>query len=147
VGGRRRHRLAGEVRRLATHQARRAIAAIAQLAGVAEARDPGEPVLVRRLLVGAGRRRLIGRDDTDAAPLCWLAGKVAGEYLPRWLAEHHIAPQGAHEPPAEGVAVRRTVSAMRGAEALYLYDLTRPFRTDDPEIAALGERMRELRER
>jgi sulfide:quinone oxidoreductase len=132
---------------LATHQARRAIAAIARLAGVAAARDPGEPVLVGRLLVGAGRRRLIGRGDADAAPLWWPAGKVAGEYLPRWLAEHHIAPQGAHEPPTEGVAVRRPISAMRGAEAQYLYDLARQFRTDDPQIAALGRRMRETRER
>jgi sulfide:quinone oxidoreductase len=132
---------------LATHQARRAIVAISKLAGVSDARDPGEPVLVGRLLVGAGRRRLIGRGDADAAPLWWPAGKVAGEYLPRWLAEHGVAPQGAHEPPAGGVVVRRPVSAMRGAEAQYLYDLARQFKSDDPQIAALGRRMREMRER
>jgi sulfide:quinone oxidoreductase len=132
---------------LATHQARRAIAAIAKLAGVADVRDPGEPVLVGRLLVGAGRRRLIGRGDADAAPLWWPAGKVAGEYLPRWLAEHGVAPQGAEQPPTEGVEVRRPLSALRGAEAQYLYDLAREFRSDDPQIAALGRRMRETRER
>ncbi len=47
---------------LATHQARRAVAAIARLAGVEDAPDPGEPVLHGRLLVGGGRtRRLRGR--------------------------------------------------------------------------------------
>jgi sulfide:quinone oxidoreductase len=132
---------------LATHQARRAIAAIATRAGVRDVRDPGEPVLVGRLLVGAGRRRLIGRGDADAAPLWWPAGKVAGEYLPRWLAEHGVAPPGAAEPPAGGIAVRRPLSALRGAEAQYLYDLAREFRADDPHVAALGRRMHETRER
>ncbi len=46
---------------LATHQARRAVAAIARFAGVEDAPDPGEPVLHGRLLVGGGRtRRLAG---------------------------------------------------------------------------------------
>ena len=85
---------------LATHQARRAVAAIARLAGVDDAPDPGEPVLHGRLLVGGGRmRRLTGRGDAEGAPLWWPAGKVAGEYLPRWLAEQGVAPQGAKEPP------------------------------------------------
>jgi sulfide:quinone oxidoreductase len=113
---------------LATHQARRAIAAIAKLAGVPDVRDPGEPVLVGRLLVGAGRRRLIGRGDADAAPLWWPAGKVAGEYLPRWLAEHGIAPQGAAEPPDGGIPIRRSLRDMVGAEERYLYELARQFR-------------------
>src|SRR5919108_1820648 len=83
---------------LATHQARRAAAAIARRAGVEDAPDPGEPVLHGRLLVGAGRmRRLAGRGDAEGAPLWWPAGKIAGEHLPRWLAEHGAAPQGAHE--------------------------------------------------
>jgi sulfide:quinone oxidoreductase len=131
---------------LATHQARRAAAAIARVAGAEEAPDPGEPALVGRLMVGKRTRRLIRRADVDTAPLWWPAGKVAGEYLPRWLAEHGVAPAAAHEPPAGGVGVRRPLSTLRGAEAQYLYDLARQFRTDDPEIAALGRRMRAVHE-
>ena len=129
---------------LATHQARRAVAAIAGLAGV-DAPDPGEPVLHGRLLVGHRTRRLKGKGE--GAPLWWPHGKVAGEYLPRWLAEHGVAPPAAEEPPAdEGVTVRQPLSAMRGVEAQYLFDLAREFRTDDPAIASLGRRMREARE-
>jgi sulfide:quinone oxidoreductase len=115
---------------LATHQARRAIAAIARLAGVEDVPDPGEPVLHGRLLVGGGRmRRLRGRGDAEAAPLWWPAGKVAGEYLPRWLAEHGLAPQGAAEPPVQGIAIRRPLRDMAGPEARYLYELGRRFRS------------------
>ena len=111
---------------LATHQARRAIAAIARLAGVAEPPDPGEPVLHGRLLVGAGRtRRLRGRGDAEAAPLWWPAGKVAGSYLPRWLAERGAAPHGATEAPASGIAVSRRLRDMAGTEARYVYELSR----------------------
>jgi sulfide:quinone oxidoreductase len=102
---------------LATHQARRAVAAIAQLAGV-DAPDPGEPVIEGRLLIGAGRaRRLIGRGNAEAAPPWWPAGKVAGVYLPRWLTEHGIAPQSAQEPPAGGITIRRPLHEMQGPEA------------------------------
>jgi sulfide:quinone oxidoreductase len=90
---------------LATHQARRAVAAIARLAGVDDAPDPGEPVLHGHLLVGGRTRRLAPGGDSEGAPLWWPAGKVAGEYLPRWLAEHGIVPQGAHSPPHGGVPV------------------------------------------
>jgi hypothetical protein len=62
--------------------------------------DPGEPVLHGRLLTGDRSRRLRGRGDGEAAPLWWLAGKVAGLYFPRWLAEHGLAPHGAVQPPA-----------------------------------------------
>jgi sulfide:quinone oxidoreductase len=111
---------------LATHQARVAVTSMLRAAGFADLPDPGEPVLQGRLLVGGARsRRLRGRGDGVAAPLWWPSGKVAGRYLPRWLAEHGLAPQGAQEPPARGVAVRRSLSAMRGAEAQYLYDLRR----------------------
>jgi sulfide:quinone oxidoreductase len=55
---------------LATHQARRAAAAIAKRAGVDDAPDPGEPVLHGRLLVGGKRtRRLAARGDAEGAPL------------------------------------------------------------------------------
>jgi sulfide:quinone oxidoreductase len=132
---------------LATHQARRAAAAIARLAGAADVADPGEPVLVGRLLVGERTRRLRGRGDGDAAPLWWPSGKVAGRYLPRWLAEHGVVPQGAAEPPADGVPVRRPLSALHGPEADYLFDLGRRFASADPAIAALGRRMGEARRR
>jgi sulfide:quinone oxidoreductase len=132
---------------LATHQARTAALGIARLAGVEDAPDPGEPVLHGRLLVGHRIRRLRGRGDAKGAPLWWPHGKVAGEYLPRWLAENGIAPPAAAEPPGEGVTIRRPVRAMRGAEAQYLFELGRQYRIDDPAIASLGRRMHEARDR
>jgi sulfide:quinone oxidoreductase len=113
---------------LATHQARRAAAAIARLAGVADVPDPGEPVLHGRLLVGHRTRRLRGRGDAEGAPLWWPQGKVAGEYLPRWLAEHGVAPPASREPEG-GIEVHQPLSAMRGAEAQYLLDLARRYRS------------------
>src|SRR6185295_13853569 len=79
---------------LATHQARVAAAGVARLAGVTVA-DPGEPVLHGRLLTGRGSRRLRGRGDAEGAPLWWPQGKIAGEYLPRWLTEHGVTPPAA----------------------------------------------------
>jgi sulfide:quinone oxidoreductase len=113
---------------IATHQARRAVAAIA---GVA---DPGEPVLHGRLLVGRRSRRLAPSGGAKGAPLWWPQGKVAGEHLPRWLVDHGVAPPAAAEEPPGGstVAVRRPLSAMRGAEAQYLLDLARQFRAGRP---------------
>jgi sulfide:quinone oxidoreductase len=127
---------------LATHQARLAAAAIAQLAGVQDVPDPGEPVLHGRLLTGRGMRRLAGRGDAEGAPLWWPSGKIAGEYLPRWLAENGIAPQATEEPPDEGVVVERPLRHLRGAESQYLFDLSRRYSSNDPQIAALGRRMR-----
>jgi sulfide:quinone oxidoreductase len=131
---------------LATHQARAAIAAIAREAGVEDPPDPGEPVIHGRLLVGHRTRRLRGRGDAEGAPLWWPQGKVAGEYLPRWLAEHGVAPPAAAAPPDKGLKIERPVRAMRGAEAQYLFDLRRQYRIDDPAIASLGRRMREARD-
>lgn len=113
---------------LATHQARRAASAIARLAGVDDVPDPGEPVLHGRLLVGHRSRRLRGRGDAEGAPLWWAQGKVAGEYLPRWLAEHIVAPAAGAGPPAGGLAIHRGLRAVRGAEAQYLVDLARSTR-------------------
>jgi sulfide:quinone oxidoreductase len=132
---------------LATHQARVAAAGVARLAGVTVP-DPGEPVIHGRLLTGQGTRRLRGRGDAEGAPLWWPQGKVAGEYLPRWLAEHGIAPPASAPAPArEGVTVERSVRAMKAPEYQYLVDLAREFRSDDPAIASLGRRMREARSR
>jgi len=132
---------------LATHQARRAAAAIARLAGADNVPDPGEPVVHGQLLVGHRRRRLRGRGDAEGAPLWWPQGKIAGEYLPRWLAEHGVAPPASQEPPRGGVTVRRSLRALRGAEAQHLFDLARRLDSSDPAVAALGRRMRELRDR
>jgi sulfide:quinone oxidoreductase len=133
---------------LATHQARVAIAGIARLAGVTDPPDPGEPVLQGRLLVGRRGRRLRGRGDAESAPLWWPQGKVAGEYLPRWLAEHGFAPPpAAAPPPGDGINVRRPLRAMQGAEAQYLFDLRRRYRIDDPALASLGRQMRAMRSR
>ena len=101
---------------LATHQARRAAAAIARLAGVTDAPDPGEPVLHGRLLIGRGTRRLSARGDAEGAPLWWPHGKIAGEYLPRWLTEHGVAPTASAEPPdGGGITVKRPLRDIRGA--------------------------------
>jgi sulfide:quinone oxidoreductase len=78
---------------LATHQARVAAAGVAELAGVTVP-EPGEPVLHGRLMTGQRMRRLRGRGDAEGAPLWWPHGKVAGEFLPRWLAEHGVATAG-----------------------------------------------------
>jgi sulfide:quinone oxidoreductase len=132
---------------LATHQARRAAAAIARLAGVEDAPDPGEPVIQGRLLVGRRTRRLKGRGDAEGAPLWWPQGKIAGEYLPRWLSEHGVLAPAQQPPPGEGVTVNQPVSRMSSTETKYLFALARQFRSSDPAIASLGRRMREARER
>ncbi|MGZ8717149.1 MAG: hypothetical protein ACXWYO_08575, partial [Gaiellaceae bacterium] len=132
---------------LATPQARRAAGAIARLAGADDAPDPGEPVIHGRLLLGRRTRRLRARGDAEGAPLWWPQGKVAGEYLPRWLAEHGVVSPASQEPTEEGVTVHQPLSAMRGPEAQYLAELARDFRSGDPALGALGRRMRETRER
>jgi len=132
---------------LATHQARVAAAGVARLAGVTVA-DPGEPVLHGRLLTGRGTRRLRGRGDAEGAPLWWPQGKIAGEYLPAWLAQHGVvAPASSPPPEDEGVVVERSVRALKAPEYQYLFELGREYRTDDPAIAALGRRMREAQRR
>jgi sulfide:quinone oxidoreductase len=133
---------------LATHQARVAAAGIARLAGAEDVPDPGEPVLHGRLLTGHRTRRLRGRGDAQGAPLWWPHGKVAGEYLPRWLAEHGVAPPASAPPPeGEGVTVERSVRALRGPEYQYLFELGREYRIADPRVASLGRRMREAESR
>jgi sulfide:quinone oxidoreductase len=132
---------------LATHQARIAAAAIARLAGAENVPDPGEPVLHGRLLVGRRSRRLAARGDAAGAPLWWPAGKIAGEYLPRWLVEHGVAPQAAEAPPDDGVTIERPLRELHGPEADYLFDLARRYVSNDPAIAALGRRMRETEAR
>jgi sulfide:quinone oxidoreductase len=116
---------------LATHQARAAAARIARLAGAEDVDDPGEPVLHGHLLVGMRSRRLAPGSDDEGAPLWWPGGKVAGEYLPRWLAEHKLAPQPVHAPPKGALEVRRPVSAM-AVEQRYLQELARHFRPVGP---------------
>ena len=131
---------------LATHQARRAAASIARAAGVENVPDPGEPVIHGRLLTGRGTRRLRGRGDAKGAPLWWPQGKIAGEYLPRWLTEHGVTPPAAEE-PEEGITVHRPISELPTHELEYLHGLAREFRSADPAIASLGRHMREARER
>ena len=50
-------------------------------------------------------------------------------------------------PPGEGIAIRRSVRAMAGAEAQYLFDLRRRYRINDPAIASLGRQMRSMHSR
>jgi sulfide:quinone oxidoreductase len=113
---------------IATQQARVAVAGIAREAGIS-APDPGEPVVHGRLLVGQRTRRLHG--EGDGAPLWWPHGKVAGEYLPRWLAENGIVTPPAEE-PSGGIDVRRPQHALRAPEYRYLQELGRQYRADDP---------------
>lgn len=111
---------------LATHQARIAAAGVAKLAGVA-VDDPGEPVLHGRLMTGRRMRRL--RGVAAGAPLWWPHGKVAGEYLPRWLAENGVAPPAAEPPPnGTAVTVNRSMRALRAPEYQYLAELGRQYR-------------------
>ena len=131
---------------LATHQARLAAARIADAAGAADVPDPGEPVLHGRLLVGHGTRRLRGRGDADGAPLWWPQGKIAGEFLPRWLTEHGVTPPAAEEPEA-GITIHRPLRELPSHELEYLHGLARDFRSGDPAIASLGRQMRRARER
>jgi sulfide:quinone oxidoreductase len=131
---------------LATHQARRAAAGIARWAGVEDPPDPGEPAIHGLLLAGRRTRRLRGRGDAEGAPLWWPQGKVAGEYLPRWLTQHGVAPPTAEEPPGEAITVHRPLSELPGREVEYLRGLAREFRSADPAIAALGRHMRQARE-
>ena len=110
---------------LATHQARVAAA------GIAGAPDPGEAVIHGRLLVGRRSRRL--RGDGDGAPLWSPQGKVAGEFLPRWLAEHGIVEPDA--PAGDGITVRRSLSALRAPEYQYLFELGRQYRAPGSPVA------------
>jgi len=130
---------------LATHQARVAIAGIARRAGVEDVPDPGEPVLEGRLLLGSRQtRRLRGSGDGEGAPLWWPQGKVAGSYLPRWLAEHGFAPPAsAVEAPSEGIEVRRPVRAI-AEESQSLFDVRRKYRIADGDLASLGRQMRSM---
>jgi len=116
---------------------------------VSDAPDPGEAVVQGRLLVGGQRsRRLRPAEGTHSAPLWWPQGKVAGEYLPPWLAAHGFAPSAPAAPPeGEGLAIRRSVRAMAGAEAQYLFDLRRRYRISDPAIGSLGRQMRAMESR
>ena len=98
-------------------------------------------------MVGRRTRRLRGRGDAEGAPLWWPQGKVAGEYLPRWLTEHAVAPPGAEEPAGAAITIHRPLSEVPHAEVEYLRELAREFRSADPAIAKLGRHMREARER
>ncbi len=97
-----------------------------------------------RLLLGGRTRRLPG-EGGRGAPLWWPGGKVAGEYLPRWLVEHGIVAR-APEPEPEGIEVRRPVRELV-PEARYLAELGREYRIADPAIKRLGRAMRDARSR
>jgi hypothetical protein len=43
------------------------------------------------------------------------------------------------------VVIKRPLRQLRGAESQYLFDLARRYSSNDPQIAALGRRMRETR--
>jgi sulfide:quinone oxidoreductase len=135
---------------LATQQARRAAGRIARAAG-AEV-PPAEPLTLSGVLMTGGSPRALG-EATGAkpqhVPLWWPAGKIAGQYLPRYLGERDDAPPPAEEAPvpAQAVRVERRLD-LRGAEATWLYDVTRPLRASGSRaIGDLGRRVGEERRR
>ena len=105
---------------LATHQARCAVAAMARAAGVENVPDPGEPVLEGLLLIGDRAAEEGGGADDERALLWWPAGKVAGQYLPRWLAEHGVAPTATKVMPAGGMRIHQSLDGMRDAHAQHV---------------------------
>jgi hypothetical protein len=115
--------------------------------------DVGEPeplTLSGVLMTGRTPTRLSGegRPKPEHVPLWWPTGKVAGHYLPRFLGERGDAPPLAPEPPAdEGIVVRRRFD-LRGPEASWLYDVTKPLRRgDSAEVREFGRRMHEEQRR
>jgi hypothetical protein len=58
-----------------------------------------------------------------------------------------VAPATTPPPEGEGVTIRRSLRAMRGEEARYLFEIGRQYRIADADIASLGRRMREARSR
>ena len=105
---------------LATHQARCAVAAMARAAGVENVPDPGEPILDGLLLIGDRAAEAGGGADDERALLWWPAGKVAGQHLPRWLAEHGVAPTATKVMPAGGMRIHQSLDGMRDAHAQHV---------------------------
>jgi sulfide:quinone oxidoreductase len=134
---------------LATHQARLAAAAIARAAGAPGVPELGEPVLHGRLLLGQRSRRLRPADDRPGAPLWWPDGKVAGEFLPRLVAQRLGFSAQPEEPPPVGdqVPVRRGLAELDSDASMYAFRLGRRYRIADSAVASLGRRMRETRSR
>ena len=115
---------------LATQQARRAAGQVAKMAGVDV--PPAEPLTVTGVLMTGGAPQALGERTgikPEHVPLWWPAGKVAGQYLPRYLGEREDAPPSAavDQVPKEAVRVERRLD-LRGPEATWLYDITRPLR-------------------
>ena len=111
VGGGRRRRLADQVRRprhasgAPRRGGDRARWPASRTARSRRARHP-RPAARR----AAARAGCTGRGDAEGAPLWWPQGKVAGEYLPRWLTEHGVTPPG-----GRGARTRASRSTGRSA--------------------------------
>ena len=112
---------------LATHQARRAAAAIARLAGAETCPTPASRCCTAGCSSATAGAACARRGDAEGAPLWWPQGKVAGEYLPRWLAEHGSPRRPPRSRPTAGSRSTGRCRAMRGPEAQYLFDLARQF--------------------
>jgi hypothetical protein len=109
----------------------------------------GEPVLHGRLLLGQRSRRLRPAGDRPGAPLWWPDGKVAGEFLPRLVAQRLGFSAQPEEPPPVGdqVPVRRGLEELDSDASMYAFRLGRRYRIADSAVASLGRRMRETRSR
>jgi len=101
---------------VATHQARSAVAAMARAAGVENVPDPGEPVLEGLLLIGDRATQPPDGADDERALLWWPADKIAGQHLPRWLAEQGVAPTATRVMPAGGMRIHQSLEGMREAQ-------------------------------
>ena len=86
---------------LATHQARRAAAAIARLSGVTDPPDPGEPVLHGQLLVGHRTRRLRGRGRRRGRAIVVAAGEGGGRVPAPLAGRARRRRAGSQDPPAD----------------------------------------------
>ena len=148
VGGRRRRRLAAEVRRPRhppgpargrSHRAPRRRRRRGRPRGAGRARPACSSVTIGAACAAAA---------TPGAPRCGghRARSPASTSRAGWSSTA-ITPPAGEEPPEGGITVRRSVRALRGAEAQHLFDLARRLDSSDPAVAALGRRMRELRDR
>ena len=106
---------------------------------------PGRAGPARAAARGPAQPPAATRRGAPGAPLWWPGGKVAGEYLPRWLTEQGITPPPAAAPP-EGLTVRRPLRAMSAPRRSTCTSSRASSARRTPAVASLGGRGRPDRE-
>ena len=99
---------------LATHQARRAAAAIARLAASRTPPIPASPYSTAVSWSAAGCAASAAAATPRARRCGGRRARSPVEYLPRWLTEHGVTPPAAEEPAEKGITVHRPLSEIRG---------------------------------